>query len=112
MPIAGLWNVPSSDEEISLWGFTHLAHHRDVDAQIFRQYGVKIEEFVIDPFSPDNPGEWARQHQAMHNAVNLVINNSGFDLTRVNWKKPALLAGWIQSNAFEHRVWSNILGVG
>lgn len=112
MSLASLWNVPSTREELDTWGFSHLAHHRDVNAQIYRLTGINIEQFPLDPIDPKNPGQWEYHHQDMHAAVNQVLGISGFDLTSIDWNKSTELAGWIQSNGTEHRQWADILGIG
>jgi hypothetical protein len=112
MAIAALWNVPTDPKELDDWTFIHMVHHRDVNDQIFREFGISIEEFALDPLDPHNPGQWEDQHQAMHQATNTVLGISGFDLTGIDWLNPTILSGWIQSNAVEHREWSDILGVG
>lgn len=111
MSIAALLNVPTNRDEMDIWAFTHLAHHRDVNARIFLATGINIEQFPLDPIDPDNPGQWEYHHQDMHSAVNSVLRLSGFDLTNINWKNPGELSGWIQSNSLEHRQWADILGV-
>lgn len=112
MAIAGLFNVPTESKELDDWTFIHLVHHRDINDQIFRQFGVNIEEFALDPVDPNNPGQWEDQHQAMHTAVNTALGLVGFDLSGIDWKNPNRLSGWIQANAFEHRQWADTLGIG
>ncbi len=88
-----------------------MVHHRDINERIFQLANIHLDEYVLDPLDPNNPGGWANQHQAMHNQVNLVLGTSGFDLTQIDWKDEANLAGWIQSNSLEHRQWADLLGV-
>ncbi len=111
MALAALANIPGTHDELSMWAFCHMAHHRDVNARIFQLSHIHLDEFVLDPVDPNNPGGWANQHQAMHSQVNQILGTSGFDLTRPDWKDPSQLAGWIQSNLSDHRKWSDILGV-
>jgi hypothetical protein len=94
------------------WTFFHMVHHRDVNEQIFLQFGVHIDEYVLDPLDPRSPGQWEDQHQAMHQAVNNILGTGGFDLTSIDWLNPTILSGWILSNSTEHRQWADILGVG
>ncbi len=112
MTIAALINVPSNRTELDMWGFCHMAHHRDVNARIFELAHIHLDEYILDPIDPDNQGGWANQHQAMHNQVNQILGAPGFDLTSVDWKNPTELAGWIQSNSFDHRNWADILQTG
>lgn len=112
MSLASLLNVPSDKDELDMWGFCHMAHHRDINQRIFELTNIHLDEFILDPLNPNNPGGWANQHQAMHNQVNTLLGTSGFDLTSPDFKDPTNLAGWIQSNVSDHRQWADILGVG
>jgi hypothetical protein len=111
MAIAGLYNVPSDRQEWDDWGFVHMAHHRDINAAIFRKFGIRIDEYALDPIDPNNPGQWEDQHQAMHEAVDAILGAGGFDLTDIQWTNPVALSSFIQSNATEHRQWADKLGV-
>ncbi len=112
MALAALTNVPSDKDELDMWGFCHMAHHRDINQRVFELLNVHLDEYILDPLNPNNPGGWGNQHQAMHNQVNLILGTSGFDLTQPDWKDPSNLAGWVQSNSLEHRQWADLLGVG
>jgi len=111
MSLANLWNVPTNKAELDTWSFVHMAHHRDIDSKIFRQFSVSVVEYLLDPIDPNDSGPWEYQHQLMHNAVNTILGTGGFDLSSVDFRDPTQLAGWIQSNAVEHRQWEDILGV-
>jgi hypothetical protein len=112
MAIAALYNVPSTKSELDSWTFYHMLHHRDVNASILRLTGVRIDEYILDPVSPQDPGDWEYQHQLMHQAVNNVLGfGGGLDLSDVTWTDPNKLSGWIFSNGIEHRQWADLLGV-
>ncbi len=112
MAIAAIFNVPTAQPELDSWSFDHMAHHRDINAQIFRLTGVRLDEYILDPVNARDSGSWEYQHQAMHQAVNNVLGfGGGFDLSEVQWLDPTKLAGWIQGNATEHRQWADLLGV-
>lgn len=105
-------NVPTVKLELDEWTFAHMVHHRDVNARIFKLVGIRLDEYVLDPVDPKDPGQWEYQHQAMHQLVNTILGVNGLDLSDVDFNNPGSLAGWIQSNFSEHIQWSNILGVG
>jgi hypothetical protein len=109
--IANLFNLPTVPRELEDWTFVHMVHHRDVNEQIFLLTGIRLDEFVLDPLNPNDPGQWEYQHQAMHQAVNSVLGISGFDLSDVDFLHTDKLAGFILQNATEHRQWADILGV-
>lgn len=110
--IAGIYNVPVTQEELWTWGTTHAQHHREISATIFALIGFSLPEFVLDPINPDDTGVWEDQHQLIHQAQDGILGIAGFDLSNVNFRDPASLAAWIQLNASEHLQAADILGIG
>jgi hypothetical protein len=110
--IANLANVPSTDEERAQWAFSHMAHHRDIAAQIYLLAKIALPEYILEPINPDDPSTWEYQHQQMHDNQNQLLGIAGQDLTGVDWKNQRLLAAWIQLNFNEHLQASNILRIG
>jgi hypothetical protein len=110
--IANLYNVPSTDEERASWSFSHMAHHRDINARIYLLVKIALPEYIIDPVNPDDPGDWEYQHQLMHDNQNAILGITGQDLTGVDWKNQNLLAAWIFLNGNEHFQASAILEIG
>lgn len=110
--IANLYNVPSTDEERAQWAFSHMAHHRDINARIYLLTKIALPEYILDPVNPDDTGDWETQHQIMHDNQNQLLGITGQDLTGIDWKDSRLLAGWVFLNASEHVQASNILEIG
>lgn len=110
--LANLYNIPGTDEERSQWAFSHMAHHRDINAQIYNLLKLALPEYILDPVNPDDDGTWEYQHQLMHDNQNQLLGIDGQDLTGLNWKDKNLLAGWILLNASEHYQASSILEIG
>lgn len=111
MAIASLFNIPSTEDELSAWSFAHMAHHRDVNRAILMQAGVVVPEYILDPFDPDNAATWLQQHQSMHNVTDEIYGISGYDLTEVNWADQSMRAGWIYLNAQLHVSEANATGM-
>jgi hypothetical protein len=113
MAIAALYNQPSDEAEFGIWGFSHLAHHRDINRVIYEIASIRLDEYALDPVNPMVAGkEWEQQHQSWHNAVNEILGTGGFNLLNIEWGDGGKLASFIQSNAAEHMGWSDLLGVG
>ena len=110
--LANLFNVPRSDAERAAWSFSHMAHHRDINAAIYRLIKVALPEYILDPVDESDTGQWESQHQLMHDNQNAVLGISGQDLTGVDWKNPELLTAWIFLNSNEHYQASEILLIG
>jgi hypothetical protein len=110
--IASLANVPVSDQERSDWAFAHMAHHRDINAQIYDLVKIALPEYILDPIDANDIGTWEYQHQLMHDAQNELLGVQGQDLTGVDWKNQNVLAGWVFLNFSEHYQASQILLIG
>lgn len=110
--LANLYNVPSTDEERAQWSFSHMAHHRDINAKIYLLVKVALPEYILDPIDPRDEGTWEYQHQLMHDNQNQLLGIQGQDLTGLDWKDQNLLAAWIFLNGSEHFQASNILEIG
>ena len=110
--LADLYNVPTTDSERAQWAFAHMAHHRDINQEIYSLIKVALPEYILDPIDPNDVGQWEYQHQQMHDAQNAILGIQGQDLTGVDWKDQRLLAGWIFLNQSEHYQASNILEIG
>jgi hypothetical protein len=110
--LANLYNVPSTDEERAAWSFSHMAHHRDINARIYLLVKIALPEYILDPIDPRDSGTWEYQHQLMHDNENQILGIQGQDLTGIDWKDPNLLAAWIWLNANEHYQASSILEIG
>lgn len=114
MALAAMYNIPGTPEEFFQWTFAHAAHHIDINRAIYEQFNIALSAYILDPFDPTNPSgsdAWAYQHQLMHNAQNLVLGISGFDLSQIDWHDQNQVAAWIALNANEHVQAAAILGV-
>ena len=110
--LANLFNVPQTDSERATWSFDHMAHHRDINAAIYRLIAVALPEYILDPIDVNDSGQWEDQHQLMHDNENQILGIQGQDLTGVDWKNPELLTAWIWLNVNEHYQAAQILEIG
>lgn len=110
--IAGIYNVPTTPDELKVWATTHARHHTDINQAIYNQTGGNLPEFVLDPIDPENTSVWEDQHQIAHNNFNSVLGIAGYDLSEVDFTNRDYMTGWITLNAQEHFQAANILGIG
>ena len=110
--IAGIFNVPSNQEELDTWATIHATHHLNIINRIFQLTGSELQQFVIDPINLADPGTFLLQHQQMHNDMDAILGIGGFNLLDVDFKDKNEFAGWIWLNAQEHYQASNTLGIG
>lgn len=111
MGLASIANIPGTSNDLAVWSFSHMAHHRDINRVIFERTGIALTEYPLDQFNPNDMGVWIYQHQEMHNNQNAVLSIAGNDLTDVDWSSQGDLATWIVLNFNEHYQASNQLGV-
>ena len=102
MAIAALMVVPSTPQEWALWSFAHMAHHRDVNAAIYRLTGKNFELLNIDPIPLDAPGAWIELHQEQHDAQDRLLNIEQFNLNGFDPKDRAGLESFILQNYALH----------
>lgn len=110
--IANLYNVPGTTAELAEWAFSHMAHHRDINARIYLLLKIALPEYILEPIDPADTGQWEDQHQIMHDNQNQLLGIAGQDLTGVDWKDDNLKAAWVFLNASEHYQAAAILEIG
>jgi hypothetical protein len=113
--IAGLYNIPTTPEELNVWSFAHAAHHQDINQAIFEATGISLINYVLDPINVQNKvgaSTWADQHQIMHNDMDAVLNYAGFNLTDVDFSDQKTLANWIFLHSAEHQNAADVLEIG
>jgi hypothetical protein len=110
--VAAIYNVPGTRAEFDAWAFAHAAHHTDIIRTLHQIVGSNLDQYVLDPFNPDDPGVWLYQHQVMHQQMDAILAIGGYDLLDADFKDKDNLAGWIWLNADEHKQASDILGIG
>lgn len=110
--IAGIFNVPKTPEDLSVWASGHMTHHRDIIRRIRELTDIDLDEYILDPIDPKDTDVWGAQHQQMHQDMEAILGISGFDLTEVDFEEYEELEGWITLNANVHYQAAFILGIG
>lgn len=111
MSLASLFNMPETDEALSVFAFSNQDQHRQIVAAIARRSSLTLPLFPLDPIPMFEPGVWAHNHQQMHNDFNAILGIAGSDLTAVDFRNPQELASWIRLHGSEHQQAANILGL-
>lgn len=110
--IAALFNIPTDEITMSRFSFHNRDAHELATDAIFRNTGVTLPLYPIDPIPPDDFPGWLYTHQSMHNSINAALGLTGNDLTDMDPRQLDQLANWIQLHAAEHVTWGNMLGIG
>lgn len=112
MSIAALFNIPTDQITLSRFSFHNRDAHELVVDGIYKNTGVQLPQYPIDPIDRNDFQSWLYTHQAMHNSINAALNLTGNDLTELDPDKPEQMSVWIQDHASEHLQWGKILGIG
>lgn len=110
--IGGLYNVPSTAQELQTWSFIHAAHHVDINRILYQLLNVTLDGYVLDPFDPDQAGDFLQNHQIMHRQMDDFLGIAGYNLLTVDMQDKGQFANWVRLNADEHFKAANILGLG
>lgn len=102
MSVVSLYNVPTAPELLQQFSFENADSHNLIIRAILAKTGIQLELYQLDPIPRNDLGDWAYRHQAMHNAMNTILNVSGNDLTEVNFADKGELETWIFLHAAEH----------
>ena len=114
MPDLDYAEIPEGPATRSSWArfsFAHMAQHRDYIRVAFQMFGVTLQEFILDPFDPQNLGMWPYHHQQMHDQLNSVLKISGYNLQEIDFDDTDNLKSWIDLHSDEHNRESAILGL-
>lgn len=112
MSLATIFQIPQTPNELSVWSFSHAAHHRDIIRVIYQTLNQRLDEYVLDPFDPTNLQNWPALHQTMHDQMNAALRLNGFNLIDPNWQDPDALVAWSSAHSNEHYRAGSILGLG
>ena len=115
MPIAEIYEFPEDAAALSIWSFSHMAHHRDIIRLVFDQQGLELDEYSLDPFDPNDKNglnTWLANHQIMHNAMDAALGIAGYNLAQVDWSDRAAMAVWLENHGDEHSQAGQILNLG
>jgi hypothetical protein len=108
----GDFSFPPDKNSFPSWSFAHAAHHIDIQNAVFNLNGVRLDNWILDPFNVDDPGVWAYYHQVMHNQFNQQLGIQGEDLTDIDFSDPDVITDWVYANLNEHQQAAAILGIG
>lgn len=110
--LATLATWPKTPSEFATWSFAHMAHHRDIGRVLLQQYDIRVDEYALDPFDPQNMGNWPYLHQVMHQQMDKALGIDGFDLSEIDWEDEDRMMSWLAQNCNEHYQAGAILGLG
>lgn len=112
MPVAPMFRVPASDDELSVFAFLNIDHHRQVTSYLSAHKSANVVSYDIYPFPPmEGLDVWLANHQSWHTQINSVLGTQSNNLLSVDFKDYNALSAWIFQHASEHREWQRLTGV-
>ena len=111
MSLSTIAEPPTNASEMLAWSFANMANHRDIIRVIFETLSMRLDEYVLDPFDPENMGNWVNLHQTMHDQMTAALGGSSYALTGINWSVPSNVEAWIAAHADEHNRVCAVLGL-
>ena len=112
MAIATIYTFPHTEEDFRRWSFEHMSHHRDIIRAIAQKGGPRLDEYVLDPFDPEDMSLWLDRHEAMHQQMDTVLGIAQNQLDELNWKDHEESANWFMQHGNEHFQAGTILQLG
>lgn len=112
MPVANLLNIPNNSETWSEYSFSLQATLRDINEAIYRDKGIALPIYPLDPFNILQSAGQLYYLQTMMDNINQVLGLAGFDLVDVDLTKTADIPGWIWNVFTNIKQAADILGVG
>jgi hypothetical protein len=82
--------------------FHHADDHRVIFEAIQNQLGVKMTDYILEPFSEVDLQAWLIRHQTMHNAMNGYLLLQGQDLNQIDFNDEKSRKEWVAQNFSEH----------
>lgn len=110
MGLAGILNVPETEQDFLTWGFKNAELHLRIETRL-QGLGVSLVPYILDPIPLFDTDGWLARHQQAHDDFNGVLNISGADLSTVDFKNREELEAWILLHEQEHLLANQILGI-
>lgn len=117
MNLSDLVHVNRTPQEWRSWSFSNQDHHTTISDALFRQKGVAVSRYPLDPIPPERssltgaPGaSWLYNHQGWHNEINGALGTQGVDLTAVDFSREDQAETWAWLHYREHLSWALKLG--
>jgi hypothetical protein len=115
MPVAPLFNAPSTEPDLLRFAFYNWDHHTQVSNYILTAKNITIARQEIYPMpSPTDQeafGAWLLDHQSWHTQINGVLGTRANNLLAVDFSNYDALAAWAFLHATEHQTWQTMTGV-
>lgn len=111
MSIAGLYQIPRTQQEIDQWVFDNAADHATIINAISAQKGKLLASYVLDPLPQVDMPNWLWRHQTAHADFDGVLRIGGNDFSSLDFNDPVALEYLIKLHVSEHLAAHTALGI-
>jgi hypothetical protein len=112
MSLADLQREPSEDpHELMLWQNAHRIEHQRIRQAIQDQTTVNLPDYVIDPITTNDLGNWLARHQSLHADMTSITHVQSVDLETVDFKDAKQRRAWSDLHYLEHFLVNTVLGI-
>jgi hypothetical protein len=102
MPLVNLLNVPKTDQDWAVWGFSHKDSHAKIRQAIQKQKALNLTEYVLDPINPQDVQIFLDNNAQTHKDMNAALGTQGSDLQDADLSTEEGLESWIEIHYQEH----------
>ena len=112
MMLAGLLNIPHTNDDWSWFSYQHRLSHDRIRQAIKAQLGYDLTDYQIDPMDPNATDQFLQNNSQLHGDMNSALHLPGIDLQDVTLSNKNQLTAWINFHYLEHYYAETKLGVG
>jgi hypothetical protein len=110
--LAGLLNIPHTNEDWAQWSWNHKLSHDQIRAAILKQYSYSLTDFLIDPMDPKAMQQFLQNNSQLHGDMNATLQLPGTNLEDADLSNKNQLESWLNMHYMEHMSAEFKLGIG
>jgi len=110
--LAGVLNVPHTDDDWNWFSYQHRLSHDRIRQAIKAKYGYNLTDYQTDPIDKNNMILFLQNNASLHTDMNGVLHLPGIDLYDTDLTKPNEKSAWVYYHWQEHASAESALGIG
>ena len=109
--LQALENIPKSRDDWARFSWDHRDSHDRIRAAIKSKFSINLDDYQIDPISPDNFDNFLDNNAELHSGMNGVLRLQSSDLNDVDMKDEAQAIAWFRLHYLEHLYAETVLKI-
>ena len=110
--LAGLMNIPHSNDDWARWSWNHRLSHDRIRQAIKAKYSYNLTDFLIEPMDAKAMQDFLQNNSQLHTDMNATLQLPGINLHDANLSNQNQLEAWINYHYLEHFDAESKLGTG